>query len=308
MMPFAHWKTQTDRSRYRPTREPELVAVDKAFEAYEKAKTFPNTVALCRALAVWLRTENSGGKRWRQSPYNNRTESGGKGTVETLLDQLLGANPAFKMDIPDLLAASAPAPAPVIVPGAKLPCRDKDGKHYEIYLQRDENSCGPSCIQTVIQLVHNTHAGEDYLQSLVEKAEATQAGTAYTGSLGSGGLVSGGTHDWSLNGSGTWLVPETLKAAKVPCTLATDVSLLLWATPKKPAIGVVQWKTGGWLHYVVSVGMSLDRLHLKILDPGYGLQYARCLTVAPFIADYKPTDPHNTAGEARWYPWVCSVS
>ena len=179
---------------------------------------------------------------------------------------------------------------------------DVDGHHYDLVVQNKENSCGPASIRTVIKLVKNEDVGEDYLRELVEVAEE---GGAYSGSLGGGGVViTGGAHDWDPAGGGTWLVPQALNAAKIPCAQGASLAPLLQTTNKKPAIAVVAW-TGGGLHYVVVAGKTVKApSRLVILDPYYGLQYAPTA-----MNTYEPVDAQGKVlSRATWHPWVCSVT
>ncbi|MGE0760229.1 MAG: hypothetical protein AB7O38_24665, partial [Pirellulaceae bacterium] len=157
-----------------------------------------------------------------------------------------------------------------------------------------------------IKLVNNEDVGEEYLRELVEMVEE---GGAYGGTLGQGGAMgSGGVHDWSPTGGGTWMVPGALAMVRPPihATQSADVSQLLKTTKKKPAIGVVSWDAGG-LHYVVAAGKSKDGSKLIILDPFYGVQTAPI--VSNSLGNYRPVDPNNGAqlGNATWYNWVCKV-
>lgn len=305
MMTYQHWKTQTKRGLTAP-RSKKLKVIDDAFEAYEKAvkarqPTTRLVVTFFDALLAWIQKK---GTDWKNSTRNSKIEAGGKGTVETLLNELVALNPAFRVKAAPLLSQSAPPAPPLMQHGKKNHHVDVDGHHYDLIVQNKENSCGPASIRTVIKLVKNEDVAEDYLRELVEIAEE---GGAYGGSLGQGGVIlTGGAHDWDPSGGGTWLVPAALSAAKIPCTQGTSVATLLRTTNKKPAIAVVAW-TGGGLHYVVVAGKTKQTpSKLVILDPYYGLQYVG-FAAAP--ETYRPVDSGGTVlSTATWHPWVCSVN
>jgi len=306
MMKLTHWKDQTKRGLLTP-RSKKLEAIDKAFEAYELAlknrqgTTIPLT-NLFNALIAWLESK---GSDWRSSTRNSKIEPGGKGTVETLLNELLALNPTFRMKAAGYLAKSAPPPPPLMQHGARNRQKNEDGHWFEIPVQTKENSCGPCSIRLVIKLVRNEDVAEDYLRELVEIAEE---GGAYGGSLGQGGVLQGGgVHDWSPTGGGTWLVPEALKAAKIPCSHTTNPKDLLRTSEKKPAIAVVAW-TGGGLHYIVVAGPNSNGARMTILDPFYGVQSVP--VTSGNLGKYEPRDPQTGAilAEGNWYNWVCKVT
>lgn len=306
MMSSQHWKKQTTRGLMTP-RSKKLKAIDDAFVDYENAvkRNQGTTQALTKLFDALMDWVGKKGAQWRNSTRNSKLEVGGKGTVEALLEQLIAKNPAFKVKAAPYLAKSAPPPPPLMQHGQKNQFKDEDGRWYEIPVQKEENSCGPCSIRIVIKQVRNTEVDEDFLRELVEMVEE---GGAYGGSLGSGGVLqTGGAHDWSPSGGGTWLVPGALKSLHPPiaCMQGTAVADLLKSSPSKPAIGVVAWDGGG-LHYVVAVGLSKDKSKLKILDPFYGLQYAPVAGGAP--GKYVPQVNGVAQGSASWHPWVCSVS
>ncbi|MEO6833015.1 MAG: hypothetical protein ABI378_10925 [Chitinophagaceae bacterium] len=304
MMTYQHWKSQTSRGLTTP-RSSKLKDLDKAFENYEKAVASKSNVLKCKvaffdALLVWMDSITRG---WKSSTRNSKIEVGGKGTVETLLAELVKLDPMFAGKANKYLVQSSAPPQPLMSHGAKNHHKDVDGHHYELVVQNKENSCGPASIRTVIKLVMNQDIGEDYLRELVEMAEE---GGNYSGSLGSGGLmITGGDHDWDPSGGGTWLVPAALKSAKIPCTQGTSIAAILETTSKKPAIAVVEWSNGG-LHYVVVVGKTRAGDKMVILDPFYGLQYADC--TGNRLNEYNPQDERgNRLADGAWYPWVCAV-
>jgi hypothetical protein len=307
MMTRQHWMTQTKRGLFTP-RSKKLEAIDDAFEAYELAVrsrqgTTRASTHLFNTVIEWIKSK---GSSWKSSTRNSRIEPGGKGTVETLLNDLLGLNPVFRAQAAPYLSQSAPPPPPLMQYGAKNRQKDVDGGWHEIPVQTQENSCGPCSIRMVIKLVTNQDVGEEYLRELVEMVEE---GGAYGGSLGRGGVLQrGGAHDWSPTGGGTWLIPAALDAVRPPIKTShgADPSVLLQTSKKKPAIGVVKWANGA-LHYVVAAGRSHDGTKLIILDPYYGVQAAP--VVANALGDYCPTNPSNgaTLARATWFNWVCKV-
>lgn len=307
MMTHQHWTTQTKRGLFTP-RSKKLEAIDKALAAYEmsvktKQGTTRTQTDLFNALLTWIESKTGD---WRSSTRNSKVEKGGKGTVETLLNDVLALNPAFRVKaVPHLNRASAPPP-PLMQHGAKNRHKDEDGNWYEIPVQTKENSCGPCSIRIVVKLVHNHDADEAYLRELVEVAEE---GGAYGGTLGQGGvLVTGGAHDWSPSGGGTWLVPAALASVRpaMQCSQGTDPKVLLSTTKKKPAIGVVAWTAGG-LHYVVAAGKNASGTKLIVLDPFYGLQYVPIQ--GGTLGNYEPKDPatQGTLATGTWHGWVCKV-
>ena len=299
-----HWITQTKRGAFTP-RSKKLKAIDDALAAFELKKSTPNQVTLFNALLAWL---DSKGADWRSSTRNSKTEPGGKGTVETLLNDVIALNPQFQAKANKYLQLNAPPPPPLMAHGAKNRQKDGDGHWYEIPVQTEENSCGPCSIRMVVKQVKNEEVGEDLLRELVEMAEE---GGAYSGSLGTGGVLqTGGAHNWSVTGGGTWLVPAALNAVKIPNSLtqADPIAILLSTTPKKPAIGVVKWDTGGGLHYVVAVGKNTSGNALTILDPFYGVQSVP--VAGNVLSKYQPINVSTGAvlAVATWYPWVCKVN
>jgi hypothetical protein len=305
LMSSQHWKDQTKRGLFTP-RSKSLETIDSAFVAYEDAKKRGQTTKaltdLFNALIAWIGKK---GNDWRSSTRNSKIEAGGKGTVETLLNQLIELNPVFRGNAAPYLAQNAPPPPPLMQHGAKNSQKDIDGGWHEIPVQTQENSCGPCSIRLVIKLVQNKDVDEAFLSELVEVVEE---GGAYGGTLGQGGvLISGGAHDWSPSGGGTWLVPAALASVRpqFQCSQTTDVHDLLKTTMKKPAIAVVAW-TGGGLHYVVAAGPNRNGDRLIILDPFYGTQSAP--VVHGGLGNYQPVDSTGTVqATATWHPWVCKV-
>jgi hypothetical protein len=307
MMTYNTWKTETKRGPLTP-RSKKLKAIDDAFESYETAKKSgggtKQQVALFDALLNWI---NGKGAGWKGSTRNSTKDVSNKGTVERLLEDLTKLNPAFKVKAAHLLAAPTPPPRVVLEHGRKFNQRDADGSWHQINVQQKENSCGPCSIRMVIKLVNNEDVGEDYLRELVEMAEE---GANYGGNMGDGGVVTtGGAHDWSPNGGGTWLVPAALKGVRPPINAVhtADQTDLLRTTKKRPAIGVVSWTNGG-LHYVVVAGLVDGGKKLLILDPFNGVQHMD-VTSGGGLSRYKPKDPNSgqQLAEALWYPWVCKV-
>jgi hypothetical protein len=306
MMTYTHWKSQTKRGIGSP-RSKLLKAIDDALEAYHLSKGTVTLTALFRAVKAWIDKKGAG---WKGSIRNTKLEAGGKGTVETLLREIVAAGPQFQGEANRYLTqAAAPPRAPLMDHGAKNHHVDVDGHHYDLVVQNKENSCGPASLRTVIKLVQNEDVGEDYLRDIVEALE--EGGihdSGYAGSLGKGGvLVSGGAHDWDPSGGGTWLVPAALAAAKIPNTQGASTAPLLQTTNKKPAIAVVAWTAGG-LHYVVVAGLTKARpARLVILDPFYGLQYAD--VTGTTIGNYVPVNSQGTVlSRATWHPLVCKVN
>ena len=308
IMSRKHWMDQTRRGLLTP-RSKRLEVIDQAFDAYQhavkvKQGTTKAQTDLFNALIEWIKKK---GATWRTSTRNSKIEPGGKGTVETLLNQLIEANPAFRMTAAPYLAQSAAPPPPLMQHGAKNRQKDEDGHWYEIPVQTKENSCGPCSIRLVLQLVRNEDVAEDYLRELVEVAEE---GGAYGGTLGQGGVLqTGGAHDWSPSGGGTWLVPAALAGVRPPinCVNSTDAADLLRTTRQKPAIAVVAWTNGG-LHYVVAAGPNRAGDKLTILDPFYGVQSVPIVRGA--LGNYQPVDPNTGVVQAdgTWHGWVCRVA
>jgi hypothetical protein len=305
-----HWKTQTSRGVFTP-RSKKLEAIDNAFTAYENAQKvkmglLQAQIALFDAVLAWIAKK---GDNWKASTRNSKIEQpGGKGTVETLLNELVAEYPQFRMKAAPYLSKVAVVKAPVVLEmGAKVDQKDEDGAWHEIPIQTKDNSCGPCSVRIVIKKVKNQDVGEDLLRELVELAE--EGGDAYSGTLGTTGVIGeGGAHDWSPSGGGTWLVPGVLQGMKIPVVQTTTPKDLMHATKSKPAIGVVEWQPGGGLHYVVVLGPNNARDKLVILDPFFGVQSAPITGNAP--GTYAPIN-HNTKqpeSTARWYPWVCRVS
>ncbi len=305
LMSSQYWKDQTKRGMFTP-RSKSLEAIDSAFVAYEDAKRKGQTTKaltdLFNALIAWIGKK---GSDWRTSTRNSKIEAGGKGTVETLLNQLIELNPSFRGTAAPYLAQMAPPPPALMQLGAKTSQKDIDGGWHEIPIQTEKNSCGPCCIRLVIKLVQNKDVDEGFLRELVEVAEE---GGAYGGNLGQGGVLQpGGAHDWSPSGGGTWLVPAALASIRpqIPCTLTTDAQDLLKTTMKKPAIAVVAW-TGGGLHYVVAAGPNKNGDRLIILDPFYGTQSAPILPGG--LGNYEPVDATGAVkSTAAWHAWVYKV-
>jgi hypothetical protein len=307
LMTSQHWKDQTRRGVLTP-RSKTLEAIDKAFLAYDDAKkksgqTTKAQTDLFKALIAWIETK---GTDWRTSTRNSKIEAGGKGTVETLLNQLIDLNPAFRGEGAKFLSQNAPPPPPLMQLGARNTQKDVDGGWHEIPIQTQKNSCGPCSIRLVIKLVQNKDVGEDFLRDLVEMAEE---GGAFGGSLGRGGVViSGGAHDWSPSGGGTWLVPAALAAVRpeIAISNSTNPDDLLRTTKKRPAIAVVSW-SGGGMHYVVAAGPNRNGDQLIVLDPFYGVQAA---PIGPTgLGNYQPVDSAGTVlATATWYNWVCKVN
>ncbi|HTQ06469.1 MAG TPA: hypothetical protein VMI54_21565 [Polyangiaceae bacterium] len=304
MMTYAHWMSQTKRGPLTP-RSKKLVAIDDAFKAFELASKSSGgtakSVPLFNALIDWIAAK---GSDWKQSTRNSKRESGGKGTIETLLNDLLTYNPAFRMQAAQYLGQNGPPPPALLKLGAKMPYTDVDGGKYTIPIQTEENSCGPCSVRLVLKLVNNEDVGEDALRAAVEFAEE---GGAYTGTLGQGGVVgASGHHDWSPSGKGTWFVPTVLKGSGVECKQGTDLDAIFQSTKKKPAIAVVAWNGGG-LHYVVVVGKTKANDKFIVLDPFYGLQYVGFS--GSTLSDYKPVDANGKqVATGSWHSWVCSVA
>ncbi len=305
MMTYLHWMQQTKRGPSHP-RSKKLKAIDKALQAFEQAKkTNKSTVKallnLFNALLEWIKSK---GPEWRYSIRNSKLEPGGKGTVETLLLEVLALNPAFRITAGPYLTVTAPR-TPVMEHGAINRHKDEDGRWYEVPVQSKENSCGPTCIRIVIKLVNNKDVSEEYLRELVEFVEE---GGGYSGSLGTTGvLIGGGAHNWDPGGGGTWLIPGALGSVRpaIKATLVTNPNVLLTTAQKKPAIAVVAWTAGG-LHYIVVAGKNSAGNKLVILDPFYGLQYVS--VAGSTMANYEPKNSSGVAlASSTWYPWVCKV-
>jgi hypothetical protein len=278
-----------------------LKAIDGALYDYGHKKNPHNQYALFKAVRDWIKGK---GTNWKASTRNSKIERAGMGTVEVLLDDLFLLQPAYRLELAGYLG-SAKLPAPKLMQyGALNSQADEDGHWYEIPVQSEESSCGPCSMRIVIKLVQNESVSEEYLQELVEFAEE---GQGFQGSLGKGGVMArGGVHDWSVTGSGSWLIPEALAAAKIPNSTGTEPSHLLRVTPKQPAIGVVEWSNGG-LHYVVAARKNRSGDKLVILDAYYGVQHVDITNNA--LSDYEPRDSSGQVlARGAWYPWVCAVT
>jgi hypothetical protein len=302
IMTLAYWKKQTARRCV--NRSKELKAIDTALEAYHTSKGTKTQVELTKAVEAWLKSK---GNNWKASTRNSKIEPEGKGTVEVLIDQIIATAPMVASTFAPYTAKPKQPVGQVLANGALTQQKDLDGNWHTIPVQIKENSCGPCSMRLVIKLVTNQDVSEEYLRELVEIAEE---GGAYSGTLGSGGVLeSGNAHDWSPTGGGTWLVPAALKNVK-PAIKATHygyLSPLLQTTRSKPAIAVVAW-TGGGLHYVVVAGpLRKDPTRMLILDPFYGAQSVGFTTTT--IDNYEPIDHTSKAvlAEATWYDWVCKV-
>jgi hypothetical protein len=255
-------------------------------------------------LIEWIDSKGAG---WKSSTRNSKLEPGGTGTVETLFNEVLALNPSFKMRAAPYLAKAAPPPAPLMQHGARNRQKDEDGHWYEVPVQTQENSCGPCAIRLVLKQVLNRDVDEEYLRELVEVAEE---GGAYAGTLGQGGVLkTGGAHDWTPGGNGTWLVPAALESVRpaINCSTGTDVRALLRTSRNKPGIGVVAWTGGAGLHYVVVIGPNTSGTQVGILDPFYGLQSAP--VAGDTLGNYQPKDADGTIlATATWHSWVCKVN
>lgn len=301
VMTHRHWISQTRRALKPRSRK--LKELDRAIAAYHKGRVggTAKNITLFTALLDWATSKAD----FRASIRNSKREPSGKGTVETLLDEVMALNPAFRMRAAPLFRAAAPVQS-ILGKGRVYQARDEDGQHFKYVLQEKEYSCGAACTRIVINLVNDADAGEEYLRELVDVAEANRNGVAYTGSLGTGGaLAISGAHDWSPTGGGTWLVPNVLKAVRpaISATHGSDVGTLLTTTKKKPAIGVVAWSLGG-LHYVVVAG-RLNGGRMRVLDPTYGLQTVG--VTGGRLDNYQPLENGAVVATATWDNWVCKV-
>jgi len=300
MMSHQHWMERTRRGLMTP-RSTRLKAIDGALLSYGNKKTLNNQNLLFKAVRDWVKGK---GTNWKASTRNSKIERAGMGTVEALLDDLFALQPAYRLELTGYLG-SAKLPAPRLMQyGALNSQADEDGHWYEIPVQSEESSCGPCSMRIVIKLVQNESVSEDYLQELVEFVEE---GQGFQGSLGKGGVMArGGVHDWSVTGSGSWLIPEALAAAKIPNTTGTEPNQLLRVTPKQPAIGVVEWQNGG-LHYVVAARRTRSADKLVILDAYYGVQHVDIGSGA--LSDYEPRSANGQVlDRGTRYPTVCAVT
>ena len=300
MMSHQYWIERTRRGLTTP-RSSGLKAIDAALLAYGHKRNLHNQNQLFKAVRDWVKAK---GTNWKASTRNSKIERSGKGTVETLLDELFALQPAYRHELSGYLS-SAKLPTPNLMKyGAMNSQADEDGHWYELPVQSEESSCGPCSMRILIKLVRNESVSEDYLQELVEFVEE---GRAFQGSLGQGGAIArGGVHDWSITGSGSWLIPEALAAAKIPNTQSTDPNHLLRVTQGQPAIGVVEWPNGG-LHYVVAACKTRSGDKLVILDAYYGVQHVDI--TGNTLGDYEPTDADGMVlDRGTWYPWVCATT
>ena len=302
MMTSKHWIAHTKRGLFTP-RSKRLVAVDEALSAYHNRPGTPTGIALFKALMAWIEKK---GDNWKASTRNSLAEQpGGKGTVETLLREVIALNPTFAGQATKALGANKAPVGEIMKNGAKLSQKAANGRWYEIPIQSEENSCGPCCLRLVLKIVLNKDIGEEVLRELVEVAEE---GGGSGGSLGKGGVLNpGGAHDWGPGGGGTWLIKGALEAAGVKSVRHYDnADALQTSTDKKPVIGVVAWANGG-LHYVVAVGRNRSNDALVVLDPYYGAQSVP-IKANGSPANYKPVDSNGTVmGEATWHPWSLAV-
>lgn len=305
MMTSQHWISKTKRGLLVP-RSDLLIEIDNAFMAYDQARTGArgSTKELIRLFEAVMNWINSKGSNWRSSTRNSYIENGGKGTVETLLRELITLNRIFEIKAASALGTGGPPPPPLMQHGVIQRQKDEDGHWYHIPIQQEENSCGPASVKIVIKLTQNKDVGEEYLRELAESAEEANK---YKGSMGQGGaLKAGGSHNWNAGGGGTWMVPQVLKAAKINCHMSKLQQLLLTTSRKNPAIAVVAWDAGG-LHYVVVAGYNTARTKLIILDPLMGVQSVP--VNAGILGPYQPVNQLTQATIARgsWHPWVCKV-
>ena len=293
MITYQEWKDGTERGFFTP-RSSALKAIDTAFEKWQKNKSTPNLVDFSTSVKTWITLK---GDKWRTSTRNSN------GTVDKLVADLAG-NPIVGKDFRPFLGVKPPDNDVGIAKIVNQ--KDDDGKWHKVYLQTEENSCGPACIRNVASIVHDDDIGEGGLRAVIEAAEE---GVSYAGSLGKGGVVTdSGVHDWGPGGGGTWLVPEGLKSLRpsISTVHSTLVSALLTTTRKQPAIAVVEW-VGGGLHYVIVAGpLAKVRNAYLVIDPWYGVQKVDVVRGA--LDQYKPVDKFDHLKDtANWHPWVCKV-
>lgn len=177
-------------------------------------------------------------------------------------------------------------------PGREERKVDRDGGWHKFFLQEEGNSCGPTCVRTVLL----PHTGK----TLPSEAEIRNSmGLHETGRAHTGDTVS--AHDWANTGSNVpgivqYLKSQGLRDARSVVGRALVEEELGKATTNNRAIigwwwGRVNDYSGGG-HWTTCVGKTNDELHFKIIDPWNGIQY---LPVATF-------DRYQTTGGANgWF-------
>lgn len=280
IMTAEHWKKQTARMLRK--RSDELRAIDDALEAYHTKKGTPTLTSLVKAIEDWLKLK---GNNWKASIRNSKLEAGGKGTVETLIDEVIKLLPAAAVTFNKYTSKPKMPVGQVMKNGALTNQKDIDGNWHALPIQAEGNSCGPACLRIVSKLVNNDDIGEDFIRELYEAAEED---TGYVGSLGTGGILeSGGAHNWDDDGTSMTLMPKMLGAFNKPikAEFFNYNQPLIHATKSKPVVLRIGWSDGSG-HFVVTTGFNRARNRIIILDPWYGTQSITC--DGSTIGDYKP--------------------
>ena len=160
-------------------------------------------------------------------------------------------------------------------PGREVRRKDVDGRWYRFELQQKGNSCGPTCVRTVLSQYNIGQRTENQIR---DDVGLLQQGVAHQG-------ITQSNHDWVNVGSiignlKSVLISYGLREARTIGGEAGDVRAELLKTSKNsPAI--IGWYWGLWGdtsnggHWTVCAGPTLAGDRLVILDPWNGLQYIR---------------------------------
>lgn len=149
------------------------------------------------------------------------------------------------------------------------------GKWYNYHPQGKANSCAPSCVRMMGELINGSDPGEGTTRAFVAVSEGG------TSTLGDGGVVSHTGHDFETTPTEPDPMVAGLKALRpaieAEYIFADPTSAELRAkiaevSPQNPMIIGVFWAGGGG-HVVVGVDKHADSNRIIVADPAYGVKF-----------------------------------
>jgi len=161
-------------------------------------------------------------------------------------------------------------------PGKQVRRKDLDGRWYRFELQRRGNSCGPTCVRTILS--QYTHVKQRTEKQIRDDVGLLERGVAHQG-------ITKSNHDWHNVGSIIESLVSVLYSYGVRDVrqLGGEADFvrreLLKCSKNNP--GIIGWYWGLWGdttqggHWTVCVGPTRANNRLVILDPWNGLQYVR---------------------------------
>ncbi len=159
-------------------------------------------------------------------------------------------------------------------PGREVRRTDVDGRWYRFELQQEGNSCGPTCVRTILSQF--THVPQKTEGQIRDDVGLMESGDAYKG-------ITQSNHDWANVGSvmgslASVLVSYGIRTARTIGGEADSVISDLLKTSKNYP-GIIGWYWGAWGdtsqggHWTVVAGTAGSGTRLVILDPWNGVQY-----------------------------------